>query len=373
MPAGGAAGRGEALRIAYGVHGYGRGHAARAKALLPELQRRHEVLVLAGDDAYHLLRADWAVVRIPTLRYHHGGSGRRSAVLTIGRNIPALLDLLLGGPVTRMVRDVLREFRPQVLISDSEAWTHRAARGLGIPRISFDHFGVMAFCRLPLLPGDRIVCRLESLFYRCLLARPDRSVAAAFFDAKCRRGGLTVVGPILRAEARRMQPSEGGHLLVYFSNAAAHFTPAIEAALRGLGCPVKAYGTCRQPAPGNIEFHGVANLPFLRDLASCRAVFSTAGNQLISEALYFGKPMLLMPEDSLEQRLNAQIVHDWRAGVRVRPPDVTVEQLRAFLSRRDEYAANVRRHRRDGLPEAVEALERAIEELAGGAGSAGAA
>lgn len=361
------------MRIAYGVHGYGRGHAARAEALLPELQRRHELLVLAGDEAYHLLRRDWAVLRIPTLRYHHGGTGRRSAVLTIGRNIPAVLDLLLGGPVTRMVRDVLREFRPQVVISDSEAWTHRAARALGIPRMSFDHFGVMAYCRLPLCPGDRIACRLESMFYRFLVARPSRSVAAAFFRAEPRRGGVTVVGPILRAEVRRTPPSEGDHLLVYFSNAAVHFTPAIEAALRELDCPVKVYGAPRGPAPGNIEFHPVANLPFLRDLAACRAVFSTAGNQLISEALHFGKPMLLMPEESLEQRLNAQIVQDWRAGMRVRPREVTPGLLRAFLARRDEYAANVRRHRRDGLPEAIEALHRAIQELAGGAPAAGAA
>jgi len=31
--------------IAYGVHGYGKGHAMRASAVLPELVRRHGVLV----------------------------------------------------------------------------------------------------------------------------------------------------------------------------------------------------------------------------------------------------------------------------------------------------------------------------------------
>jgi UDP:flavonoid glycosyltransferase YjiC (YdhE family) len=35
------------MRILYGVHGYGRGHAVRSLAVLSELRLRHEVLVLA--------------------------------------------------------------------------------------------------------------------------------------------------------------------------------------------------------------------------------------------------------------------------------------------------------------------------------------
>lgn len=47
---------GEKLRIIYGVHGYGRGHAARAQAVLPELVRHYDVLVLAGDEALDAIR-----------------------------------------------------------------------------------------------------------------------------------------------------------------------------------------------------------------------------------------------------------------------------------------------------------------------------
>src|ERR1700685_3997997 len=36
------------MRIVYGVHGYGWGHATRALGVLPDLMRPHEVLVLAG-------------------------------------------------------------------------------------------------------------------------------------------------------------------------------------------------------------------------------------------------------------------------------------------------------------------------------------
>ena len=115
---------------------------------------------------------------------------------------------------------------------------------------------------------------------------------------------------------------------------------------------------------GNLQFRPTANRPFLDDLASCRAVLATSGNQLISEAIHFGKPMLLMPEQSLEQRLNAQIVTRWRIGMQTRPQRVTGELLRTFLDRCDEFAANIPAHRRDGLTEAVAAIDGAVDELA---------
>ncbi len=54
------------MRILYGVFGYGRGHATRALSILPELRERHEVVVLAGGDAYDAIAPDHPVVRILT-------------------------------------------------------------------------------------------------------------------------------------------------------------------------------------------------------------------------------------------------------------------------------------------------------------------
>jgi len=357
-------GRGRKRKLLYGVHGYGRGHAARAQAVLPELTRRYDVLVLAGDEAWELLREDYRVVRIPTLRYYHGPRGRRSSWLTIRRNTSAALGLLFGGPAVQLVRDEIARFAPDVVLSDSDGFTHRAARTMGVPRVSFDHYGIIAFCDLPMSAPDRFVARLESVFYRLLICRPERVIVTAFYPGRPRRGGVTVVGPILRDEVRRMRPSRGEHLLAYFSNAPAHFTPGVEQALRELDCPVKVYGPARTGTEGNLEFRPVANLPFVRDLAGCRAVFSTAGNQLISEAIHFGKPLLLVPEESLEQRLNAQFVRRWRIGMQAAPKQVTADLLRRFLGRADEFAANVRRHRRDGLAEALDAIEQAVEQIA---------
>lgn len=99
----GSAGRdwGSVMRIAYGVHGYSRGHATRALAVLPELKRRHEVMVFAGGDALPMLASRFSVRPIPYLTYVYDRRGRISKLATIAENSKKLLDLWGGGPSMR--------------------------------------------------------------------------------------------------------------------------------------------------------------------------------------------------------------------------------------------------------------------------------
>jgi len=339
----------------------------RAAAVLPELARRHDLLLLAGGDAYRALAGDWPVVRIPTLRYHERRPGKRSAYLTLKRNLPAALDLLLGGPGVRMVREALEDFRPDVLVSDSEGWTHRAARALGVPRIGFDHFGVLVWCRWPMRWTQRLVNRCEAVLYRALVARPDRCIMASFYAPPARSDHVTVVGPVLRPVVREATAERGDFLLVYFSHPRRTLRPKVEAALRGAGLPVVVRGMPdREGADGPITFKPLENRAFVEDLARCRAVFSTAGNQLISEAIHFGKPMLVMPEDSLEQRLNAAMVERLNLGMRTSLRAFSPGVLAEFLGRDEEFRGHAAAQpSTDGAADAAAAIQRYAEELAG--------
>jgi len=354
------------MRIAYGIHGYGRGHSSRALAVLPELGRRHELLILAGGDAWRALKDDYPVVRIPMLKYTLGRSGRIAPVKTILYSVPKVADLALRGPALEMVADVLAEFAPDVVISDSEPWTHGAAHNLRLPRISFDHFGVLVWCDWPMTGLDKARCRMEGLIYRRMMSAPaDRTVIVSFYAPPTRREGVRVVGPVLRDLVAQTSPADGDFLMVYFSNGHIHFTPRVEAALKELDCPVVVYGVRREGAEANLDFRPPSNTRFVEDLSRCRAVFATAGNQLISEAMFFRKPMLLLPEDSLEQRLNAAAIEQMDIGMRTHRDTVTADQLRQFLSHRDRFAANIPPTPADGQARAVAAIEEYARELTG--------
>jgi uncharacterized protein (TIGR00661 family) len=134
-------------------------------------------------------------------------------------------------------------------------------------------------------------------------------------------------------------------------------TPSIEAALTALPLPVVVYGTARHGTARNLTFRPPSNGPFLDDLASCRAVFSTAGNQLVGEALWFGKPMLVMPEHTVEQRLNAAAVERLGIGRKVHPAGVTTRFIERFLADEGDFRGAMRSAVRDGRGEALSAIE----------------
>jgi uncharacterized protein (TIGR00661 family) len=351
------------MRIVYGVFGYGRGHATRAMSVLPELLRRHEVLLCAGGDALLALSGSFDVEPIPTLRYVYDRAGRISTPATLRANAPALLDLFGRGETFRRLVAHVAAFRPDVAICDAEPWTHRAALQLGVPRIGFDHFGVLVHGR----PRVPLALRLE-LFrdvaaYRTLIPTPARAIVSSFYRPPVISPRVRWVGCLLRDEVMRVKATRGEHLLVYLNQGAQLFTPRIEVALRGLRMPVVVYGTDRRDTDGDLDFRAPANLAFVEDLARARAVLSTAGNQLVGEALHFGKPMLVVPEPTVEQQVNAAGLLSIGAGDRALAGELTTARLLRFFADEERHAEAARKHAGDGRRESLAALERFAREL----------
>lgn len=359
------------MRIAYGIFGYGRGHATRSAAVIPELASRHDVRIFAGGDAYDQLAPQYPITRIPLLGYRYTKRGTISTWKTAKENAYQVLDMLLHGPQFAQVQAAVEEFQPHLIISDAEPWMHRVARRLRIPRIGFDHFGIMVYCKPHIPLGDRIRSRRDVLVYRWLMGKPDRIIVSSFYHAKPRWPRVRVIGPLLRDEVLSAAPTRGEHLLVYFNKGAYQFMPHIEFALKASGLPCRIYGTPRRGVEGRLTYLPMSNQPFVEDMAGCRAIISTAGNQLVGEAVHLGKPMLVMPERSVEQRLNASSLERRKFGMQVRHRDFNVDHLQKFLAREETYLKHILCASRNGRAEAIEAIEEFIGELRSRGSAAG--
>jgi uncharacterized protein (TIGR00661 family) len=352
------------VKIVYGIHGYGRGHATRALTVLPELTKRHEVLILAGGDAYDLLSLEYPVQKLPTLRHYYGRGHRNSRFHTVWNNLPVVRDLLLRGKQFQKVRGLFTNFQPDVAISDAEAFTHRVARALKIPRIGFDHFGIMVYCK-PWVPWyDHFRMAGAIALYRFLFGQPERVIVSSFYPAPARVEGVQVAAPLLRKEIRETPVSDGEHLLVYLNKGESQFTPRLRHALLNCGRSVRVYGLEGRRSEGPLSFHSSSNLPFVEDLASCQAVISTAGNQLVGEAIYYQKPMLVMPESTVEQRLNARQLEALGLGQASTFERVDASLIKGFLARRKEYVERMRALAQQSWHEALDLIEQYLAELA---------
>lgn len=350
------------MRIAYGVMGYGRGHAMRTMSVLPALSRDHEITVFAGGDAYEVLAPRFDTVRIPTIGYHYGGGGTHSLPITLARNVAPVADLLFGGRGTDQLTEAMRSRGIEMVISDSEAWTHRVAQRLALPRISFDHVGIIAYCK-PHFPPDLWALGMRDGWgYRQLMGIPDRILISSFYRAEPAYPQVHVVGPMLRDEVREAQAVDGDYLLAYFNKGEHQYLPHIDRALRLLDCKVRIYGTAHRGEDDNLEFRAPSVQGFIDDFAGCRAVLSTAGNQLIGEALHFGKPILALPEPAFEQRLNAYMIEQMGVGQRGELLQLTPSDVDRFLGNRDRFRRSIAWHAAqpgagDGRSQAIDWLQ----------------
>ncbi|MDX1498196.1 MAG: glycosyltransferase family protein [Salinisphaeraceae bacterium] len=353
------------MRILYGVMGYGRGHATRVAAVLPELLKDHEIHVVGGIDAYEYLSKQFDNgEQIPTIGYAYGEDGRISVRNTMLRNAAPMTDLLLGkGPGSRRMDEIIGDWRPDVIISDSEGWTHRAARRWGIPRISFDHVGVMAYCRPPLPAPDWWLGHRDALGYRMLMGWPDRVLVSSFYPALPRGPEVEVIGPLLRDPVYAAKPKQGDYLMAYFNKGLHQYNDRIEAELSSLPFPVRVYGTGREGSRGSIEYFPPSVEGFINDLAGSRAVLTTSGHQLLSESIHFGKPVYTLPEDCFEQRLNAYMVQRMGIGVKDDFDTLSAGRIEEFLENSDVYAKRAKAVHTDGRTEALSSLKRYLGEF----------
>jgi len=280
-----------------------------------------------------------------------------------------MADLLFGGHGSEIVEREMTSRGTQLVISDSEAWTHRAARKLKLPRISFDHIGIIGYCKPHFPPDLWLLGMRDAMSYRAAMGIPERILISSFYPAEGKYPGVKIVGPMLRDEVLRVQPKQGDFLLAYFNKGEHQYLPHIDRALRLLDCKVVVYGTPFRGTVENLDFRAPSNEWFVHDLAHCKAVLSTAGNQTIGEAIHFGKPILAIPEEAFEQRLNAHIIERMGVGMRGDRLRLTPSDVDRFMGNYDYYRSNMAEHAGDGRAEAIETLHRYIDELAQASGA----
>jgi uncharacterized protein (TIGR00661 family) len=133
-------------------------------------------------------------------------------------------------------------------------------------------------------------------------------------------------------------------------------------ALSGLEAEVRIYGLGAAPALGNLRFFEVSEANFIRDMASARCIVGSAGNQLIGEALYLGKPIFALPEHGqYEQEVNGHLLQRMGGGTFLEPQQLRRHHLLAFLEALPNYVGRVDREWAAGNQRAVEAIEAQLD------------
>ena len=343
-------------RIAISLRGEGRGHATRIATLVERLPVGHEIHIFAAADAFEFLTRRFPpggpvrVAEIPGIVFRYT-AGR----LDVLRSISSGFDFRarqLGPLVDRLERE-LHAIGADLAVTDFEPALPRAAARAGVPLVSLDHQHFLRAYDLGALPWT---LRWRALFIGLAVwlydVQASDMVISAFFRPPLKAGWRHVVqvGPLLRSEVLAATPTRGDHLVSYLRR---QTPPSVVEALAACGVPVRVYGLGGRGPVGGVSFHAIDDHQFVEDLASCRAVVSAAGNQLIGEALHLGKPLLLLPERAhVEQLINSHFLVAMGAGESCHLEAVSASRIGEFIGRLDRYtgAADAYRGRIDGTP-----------------------
>lgn len=354
-------------RIAIGLCGEGRGHAARVCTLVERLGGGHEYLIATATEALAFLRGRFAgrgdvrLLEVPGIRFRYVGNR-----LDVPQTIFDGLRFAAGDlprQVSRLTR-VLDTFAPDLAITDFEPVLPRAAARLGVPLVSLDHQHFLVAYDLGRLPPTlRCTARFMGLSCRLFVPRAAATVVSAFFRPPLMAGWRHAVqaGPLLRTAILAATPHDAGHLVSYLRR---HTPAPVIAALAAVGLPVRVYGLGPRDPVGTVSFHDIDESRFVADLAGCRGVVAAAGNQLIGEALHFGKPLLVLPERAhAEQTMNAHFLVAEGCGTFAPLESVTTATIRGFLDGVDRFAGPLagRRGRMDGFPAAARAIAASMQ------------
>lgn len=325
-------------RILYGVHGTGHGHAVRALTVARHFPQ-HEFLFVSHGTGAALLRQEYPVEECPglvTVFRHH----RVEVAATLHRNLKVLLQ---GRGLLRRILDILDRFQPEVAISDYEFFLPRACRRVGLPCLSLDHQHIVTCCRHP-VPLKELPNYLMTYWpVKFLFSQASHYLVTSFYQPPLRlKARARLLAPLLRESVLGRQPRDGEHVVAYQGYSTfKRFFPFLSAIPR----PVVVYGFDEERTEGNLHFKRHSEAGFLEDLSSCHYVVCGGGHSLISEALFYGKPVFSFPvKNTFEQFLNAFYVQRLAYGkyfAGFQPPP---ELIPAFEGQLDHF----RRHLRQG-------------------------
>lgn len=140
---------------------------------------------------------------------------------------------------------------------------------------------------------------------------------------------IFVTPPLLRKTIKELAPSQGDHFLVYMVNDG--YSAQVEAFHQkypevSLHCfwDKKNMPTVHQ-VDSTLTFHQLDEHKFLDYMKTCKGYLTTAGFESVCEAMYLGKPVLMVPvQGHYEQSCNALDAQKAGAGISSKQFDLEV-------------------------------------------------
>ncbi|MEZ4903082.1 MAG: glycosyltransferase family protein [Spirosomataceae bacterium] len=316
------------------VQGEGRGHLTQAISLAQILQQNgHEVVqVLVGvGEGRQLPTFFTQQIQAPVQTFHspHLMMGKKgiSFAKTIGYHLFRLWRYVRS---VAKIKSIVRAQSPDVIVNFYDvlggiyAFLYRS----NIPLVAVGHHYLFFHPEMifPQKRGlDHWLLKINT-YITALQAEKLLALSFQFFQDQP-QSRIVVTPPLLRQAVHGLYPTQQNYLLAYVTYTSLS-NNIVQWHLQNPTIPLHCFWDNAQyneeyVYDETLTFHQVDGQKYLQMMADCKALVTTAGFESVCEAMYLGKPVMMVPAH-YEQACNALDAQKAGAGVAADTFDLSI-------------------------------------------------
>lgn len=314
------------MKYLFVIQGEGRGHLTQALSMKQLLERNgHEVVaVMVGASHKRTLpsffskKINTEVIRFRSPNFMPRPAEKRpflpASILYNLLLLPVYIESIINlkRTIDRKNPDVVINFY-ELICGISYGIFHQSA-----PMISMAHQYYFLTKDFKYRGKRKFAFALLNLFSRVTMWNADKTLALSFRPAeKHTNGRISIVPPLLRPEVLNEIPVKGNYIHGYMLNDG--YVQEITKWSENSDEKLHFFWDKKNAARittinDSLTMHTIDDRRFLSYLSSAKSYATTAGFESVCEALYLGKPVLMVPTH-IEQECNAQDAVEAGAGV----------------------------------------------------------
>ena len=300
------------------VQGEGRGHLTQAISLFEILnQAGHQVVsVMVGMDKVDNLPSFFQEkinVKIETFSAPSLVYGQTKAVKvwdTISTHLKKIGEYKKS---VQFLAQKVEEYQPDVIVNfyDMICGLYAQFYRPNIPVVCIGHQYLLLHQSFISLPNKHIDRFLLNLNTRLTALNSTRKLALSFVQMPDDKAhSIAVTPPLIRDEVRQLTPTSKPFILAYITHHKLS-EDIINWHANHRDVEIHCFWNNKEFVDEwqfreNLTFHQVNSEKFLRMMEQCSGLICTAGFESVCEAMYLGKPIMMVPvPNHIEQEINA--------------------------------------------------------------------
>ena len=324
------------------VQGEGRGHLTQAISLFEILnQAGHQVVsVMVGMDKVDNLPSFFQEkinVKIETFSAPSLVYGQTKAVKvwdTISTHLKKIGEYKKS---VQFLAQKVEEYQPDVIVNfyDMICGLYAQFYRPNIPVVCIGHQYLLLHQSFISLPNKHIDRFLLNLNTRLTALNSTRKLALSFVQMPDDKAhSIAVTPPLIRDEVKQLMPTSKPFILAYITHHKLS-EDIINWHANHRDVEIHCFWNNKEFVDEwqfreNLTFHQVNSEKFLRMMEQCSGLICTAGFESVCEAMYLGKPIMMVPvPNHIEQEINA-----WdgqRAGAGISDTEFNLSRFISYL------------------------------------------